>query len=384
VISSSPREALVVCYSELTRDPRVLRQISWLVSDGWTVDTIGFGTKPNEVRNHFQISLREHSKFVRALALFFIPKKALFRFLSQRRVPVGVQDELETYDAFVINEIDLLPWVLQLETLQDRESKKIILDLHEYHQYEAPPGLPSVVSSRLQKYYDWKRSLIGKIDFDAISAVALGIAERYEKEFDLETLHLVSNSKPYVEISPSEVDANQIELLYHGLAQVSRGLDVLLDAASLLNERFSLNMLLTGPTKNIEDVRLLAVKKNVRVNWFEPVEMSQVSSFINRFDVSVNFFPPQTVNSLYAFPNKFFEAIQGRLAIVIGESPSMRDVIEEFENGFVVSGWSARDLAHAINALDVEDIRKAKQNSGLAAKHLNDSEDRRRFLAMLR
>lgn len=377
------RRALVVCYSDLAKDPRVLKQIDWLASDGWQVDSLGFGAHPPHVTKHFVLSQRERSSAAVVLAMMLLPKRLRFRYLTQYRIPRDMLKIMDCYDAVVINEIDLLPWVQHMRRHANSQAQHLHLDLHEFHEYDAPSGIPQLLATKLRRYHGWKRSLIGKIDFDSVSTVAPGIATLYEAEFGLTNIQLVLNSKPYLEATASVVDGNQIELLYHGYAQMERGLAVLLEAATLLDQRFSINMMLTGPNAEIDAVKQLATEKGVKVRWLNPVPMGEVSSYINRFDAEVIFYPPNNPNLLHSFPNKFFESLQARLAIVIGHSPSMQAVVEHYQNGFVANGWSAADLALLLNGLDSSMIQQAKNHSAAAAMELNEESDRQRFLSLL-
>lgn len=375
------RRALVVCYSDLANDPRVLKQINWLTSAGWQVDSLGFGEHPSQVSVHFALSTRERLPISVALAMMMFPKRSRFRYLTQYRIPREL--DLESYDAVVINEIDLLPWIDQVRSQAPAQKQKLHLDLHEFHVYDAPMGILKLLSPWLRSYHSWKRSLIGKVHFDSISTVAPGIAKLYESEFGLRDIQLILNSKPYLEVMPSQVDERRIELLYHGYAQMERGLAVLLEATALLDERFSVNMMLTGPDLEIEAVKRLAAQENVTVNWLDRVPMNEVSAFINRFDAEIIFYPPNSPNLLHSFPNKFFESLQARLAIVIGRSPSMQTVIQQYQNGFIVEGWTAKDLAQLLNGLDGAKIQQAKNHSAAAAKELSEENDQDKFLALL-
>jgi hypothetical protein len=93
------------------------------------------------------------------------------------------------------------------------------------------------------------------------------------------------------------------------------------------------------------------------------------------------FFPPRFPNNTFALPNKFFEAVQGRLGIVIGESPEIVGFVRNREIGIVVQGWRASDLAVAINALSAEDVIALKQASARAATDLSTVGEGPRFLA---
>lgn len=377
-----PKSALVVCYSTLRNDPRVLKQIGWLVSAGYRVDTLGLGGPPDMVTKHFEIcDTKNRSRILSGLSILFLPNKAKFKFLTQTKIPEELTRSADNYDLVVVNEIDLLPWVSTVMSSSKNTKTHWNLDLHEYHEFEFPPDIPVIFRRPLRNYFAWKREMIGELAFDSYSTVASGIARLYSNEFEDLRFELIYNSKPYEALNVSEVRPDRIELLYHGLAQMERGLDVLLAATPLLDKRFRVSMMLTGPESLTRDVRKLARAYGADIEWLSPVSMSEVSERINVFDLEIIFYPPKTMNLLYAFPNKFFEAVQGRLGLVIGDSPSMREEVRRFGNGFVVRGWNPEDLANFINSLEIEDIRSAKLASDFAASQLSLEKDRKKFLA---
>jgi glycosyltransferase involved in cell wall biosynthesis len=111
--------------------------------------------------------------------------------------------------------------------------------------------------------------------------------------------------------------------------------------------------------------------------------MEEVPRVLNAYDAEVVYFPPRTTNLEFTLPNKYFEAVQGRLAVITGDSPSLVAEIVKRQNGVVVHGWSAEALARGINSLTAEQIYAAKKNSHSAAGTLSSDTDRARFLACL-
>src|SRR5690554_3017100 len=58
--SEAGKKALVVVLTEVASDPRVRRQIDWLSSEGWIVDSLGLGESPPvRMREHFTIAPRK-------------------------------------------------------------------------------------------------------------------------------------------------------------------------------------------------------------------------------------------------------------------------------------------------------------------------------------
>ena len=372
-------KALVISYSNIVRDPRVRRQVEWLQSAGWDVSTLGLGSESVSDTEHFQIQPSIMPRVLRAFWLLTLPKKRRFSVFVSKQIPKSLHHKLQSFQAIVVNEIDLLPWVE--EVIREFPNLKIRhLDLHEYHQFEAPLGIPKILVKRLQQSHNWMYSLIGTIKFTSYSTVAPGIAELYKAEFGINDFQMVYNSRPYYELSPSEVNEHCIELLYHGNAQADRGLSLLLDAATKFQPRFRLNLMLTGDQNEILRLKEYSEVLGLNLHWLDPVAMEEVPNSINKFDIEIIFYPPKTPNLLYSFPNKFFEAIQGRLAVVVGESPSMLAEITRYKIGFVVHGWKPEDLSKKVNSLSTEDIRHAKFRTNQAAQMLVTSNDKGTFL----
>jgi glycosyltransferase involved in cell wall biosynthesis len=140
--------------------------------------------------------------------------------------------------------------------------------------------------------------------------------------------------------------------------------------------------MLMGSNRTVKKLRRLVdeLKLQSRVFFHPPVEVQDIPQAINVFDLEMVFFPPVTKNLLHALPNKFFEAIQGCLGVVIGDSPNMRAIVEREEIGLVVDGWGKNDLIDALNSLNTENVTSYKLNAAEAAKKFNSEHERSVFL----
>ncbi len=117
-----------------------------------------------------------------------------------------------------------------------------------------------------------------------------------------------------------------------------------------------------------------------RVRIVPPVAMTEISNTINEYDVEIMFYPPTGPNVEFALPNKFFEAIQGRLGVVVGESPMMAELVREYGLGPVVQGWTGADLARTLSELTSDDVAAFKRAAHSAAGALNAEHEGRVFL----
>lgn len=373
------RTALVVCYSKLQTDPRVVRQVGWLNGDGWIVDTLGLGPRPHDaVRTHYSMVPAPRVTeplIVRALIHAGFTKQARFNALVGSQIPHELRNDRPDggYDLIVVSDIDLLPWVVKHgpRLLSDDPAAKIHLDLHEYHHWAPSPDTPFATRALMGGYHSWMTSLISSPVFASRSTVADGIADLYENEFGIVRPSIVRNSPAYVEQAPGPVDKSAIQLIYHGNAEMARGLDLLIDAVSLLDDRFELNLMLTGSESGKARLHELTADLGDRVVFHEAVPMNEVSRKLNAFDLEIIFYPPTSPNFLYSFPNKFFEAVQGRIGVVIGQSPSMTAIVRRFGNGTIIEGWGAKDLAAGLNRLAADEIEVMKRGASACAGELN-------------
>ncbi|MCO7274287.1 glycosyltransferase [Cellulosimicrobium cellulans] len=387
---NGPRSALVLSYSVIESDPRVRRQVDWLTGAGWEVDTLGLGGRPTTtVRQHF--ALEEPSRWVTTrsgvlASQLLLPARARFRRQIVDRIPRAAREGLRSgrYDLVVFNETEfgpLLadPTVFTSAALQAR----LHLDLHEYHN---PVQRRQTLGARITgSHYRWVRGFIGHRAFTSRSVVNDPIGRLYVDEFGIEPPVPVRNIPPFVEQGPSPVDPGEIRLLFHGLASWKRGFDAILEAMRVLPEHFTMTfMLMPNPAVHArlrEQVDAHPARDRIRI--VPPAPMRELAQRINEYDLEIIFYRPLERNLELALPNKFFEAVQGRLGVVVGESPAMAELVREHGIGIVVPGFDAADLATALADLTPDDVARAKAASDRAAGLLNAEVEREAFLAAI-
>lgn len=371
------KRILVSCLSNLEIDPRVRREIDWLTERGFVVETLGEGNLPSpEVVAHHRITDDRPTwtkpRLIYGLLLLLLPYSSRFRLFYESRIPRELTQRFLAgeFDLVVLNDLDLLPWAVRKHGPRVKGSgQHVHLDLHEYHTKKLPAG--SHWKFLMDGFWGWLRTFIASPGITSRTVVAPGIGRIYEEELGVPPQITVRNAPPLEKLSPSRVDPQRIELLYHGLGMWERGLQPLIEAMSEIEPRFHLKLMLTGSSSVVKDElkRYVAEHKLTdRVTFADPVAMKDVAKTINTSDLEVIFYKPTTPNLQFSLPNKFFESIQARLGIVVGESPSMTEIVEPHRNGIIVSGWEPADLARGINTLTAGQISKFKEASDRIAK----------------
>jgi glycosyltransferase involved in cell wall biosynthesis len=382
-----PQTALVAVRSDIRVDPRVRRQIDWLASEGWAVDTIGLGAAPDGVRDHFELRPQAAwtaGKLGRALMHATLPNRSKFGILITRRVPPEAKERIRRggYDLIVFNDIDFAAWVADRATFTPAAlGAHLHLDLHEYFPPHLPPG--SRLRFRVDGYHRWLRSFIGHPAYTTRSTVAGGIADAYAEEFGFGRPALIRNAPPYLDQAPTPVDDDRIRLIHHGVAQWQRGLREVVDAMRVLEHGYDMTFMLAGSSAVIDELRTVAADIADRVHIVPPAAMADLSRVVNQYDLEVMFYPPRNENLKWALPNKLFEAVQGRLGLVIGPSPMMAEIVETYGNGVVATGWTPAELATAIAGLTPARVREFKAASDRAAHELSAEHERDEFLRVV-
>lgn len=375
-------------YSDIASDPRVRREIDWLVADGWTVDTLGLGGHPADaVRDHFALSAPGsiiRTRIGTLLAHTLIPARARFRLLLTRRVPREVVQRIRAggYQLTVFNECEFAPWVEDRRDFTPAAMQGLRhLDLHEYHN---PDVRRKNLGGRITgPHYRWTRRHIGSRAFTSRSVVNTPIGELYAQEFGIPVPAQVRNAPPFVPgLEPSPVDPTEIKLLFHGLPSWARGFTEILAAMRELPETFSMTFMLTENPAVHAKLRadLETHPARGRIHIVPPAPMREIAQYINPYDVEIVFYRPTGVNLRFAMPNKFFEAAQGRLALVVGETPTMAPVVREHGHGVVVPEFTWESLRDTLAGLDAGRVSQMKERSAVVAETLNSDSEGRSFL----
>lgn len=381
-------KCLIISMSTLSTDPRILREAKWLSSQGYFVDTVGIGKRPSsDVTNHYALAEQPQwttKRILGGLILVFAPFRMRYLLLTSSRIPKEIKRKIkgDNYDLVVINDIEFLPWLVKPFNRRGLyKETKVLLDLHEYH----PANLPDGTAYRFlqEGYWRWLRKFIPSGIFNQRTVVSPGIAETYKNEFGVPLPDVICNAPDYEELTPSITSKSQINLIYHGHASWDRHPELLLDAFNYLDDRFVLHLMLTGSSEIQEELKTMAKVHGNKIKFHQPVKVEEIARTINQFDLEMLFFPPDNPNILFTFPNKFFEAIQGRLGLVMGRSPSMVAVAESLNNALIVDGWSAEALATSLNNLTKTEIDTMKNASDSGARILNSEAEKQKFLRIV-
>ena len=121
-----------------------------------------------------------------------------------------------------------------------------------------------------------------------------------------------------------------------------------------------------------------------RVFFVPPVPPAQVVSEIAKYDGGFYVLAPTNYNNQIALPNKFFDFIVAGLAVVIGSSPAMAQLVREYEFGVVASSFTAAAAAAALNSLTVDQLISMRAQARVAAQAINADTEMAKLITLFK
>lgn len=372
------KSMLIISYSLLHRDPRILRQIETFRNE-FTIETIGY-TDSNQEIPFYKVSTVLYKTFADkirfAFTLLFSNIFCKEKFLDKDLNIIELEKEnISVPDIIIANDWNGLYSACRLKELKGWKSK-IYFDSHEYF----PKYRESLVWKfffRPQILYTLKKY---KNSFDIMSTVCPTLARMYENYFGFEenTVRVVTNSLDYEEkLIPQPVN-EKIRIIHHGGAMKARQLEKMIDMMEYLpSEKYELNFMLVQSDKGYYEELIKRASKYKNINFLDPVPFDKIPEFTNQFDIGLFILNNKIVNYKFALPNKFFEFVQTRLAIAIGDSPEMRNYLEKYNLGVSAKSNSPKALAEEILKLSKDDIYRYKQNAHRCAQELSDESNKK-------
>lgn len=353
---------LVLSFSDISRDARVLKQVTLFSSD-YRVMTCGYGPTPEGSTWHLQIP--EELKQWRLDKQLALTRRYRRTYWEQEVVAWVVAQGLPRADVVLANDVDTVPLAL---STQPRGG--VHADLHEY----APRQKEDRLAWRLfvAPYLRWLcRTYVARAD--SVTTVGHGLAREYEREFGVHA-EVVTNAAPFQELSPTPTPA-PLRLVHSGGAMPSRRLDLMIEAMrdDSIDATLDLYLVPSDPSY-VEQLRSMTAELPAgRVRVHDAVPYPDLHEVLNRYDVGIFVCPPTTFNLANALPNKVFDFVQARLALVVSPTPEMQSLIEDHELGAVTPGFTAEDLSVTLRELTPASVEAGKASSdrhahGLAAE----------------
>ncbi|MGA7205504.1 MAG: glycosyltransferase family 1 protein [Specibacter sp.] len=356
---NSKPSLLIISFSNIPSDPRVLKEVA-LFKDKYHVVTCGFGGAPDGAAEHYALPADSRGWTTDRLGLASRRFTKVYEGLpavqeARKILPIG------TFDVILANDLNTLPLALDL-----KPRLGVHADLHEFAPKEKDDDLKW--RTFVAPYMRWLcKTYLPHAK--SVTTVSAGIAEQYTKDFGVAT-GVVTNAAPYLEASPQAVGAT-IRMIHSAAGQRYRKLENLIDAMRDAPEWLVLDMIVM-PNEPDYVAELKERARDIKgVSFREPVPYAELVGVLQTYDVSLVFLPPTNFNLANALPNKFFEAVQARLGVIVGPSPAMVSLVQEYGFGTVTKDFSAESLSATMQSMTPETVAGWKAAADSAAHPLS-------------
>lgn len=283
----------------------------------------------------------------------------------------------EEYDLVISHDIVMMPLVARIT---ENKKTKILLDAREFYPKAYDDQWRWRLESKPVYEYLCEQYLP---ECDKIITVSSGLAQEYKQTYHVEP-EVFMSLPTFRDLSPVPVKGDRIRMIHHGVAHPARRTELMIEMMDYVDERFSLDlMLLVGSGKYWNKiVSMIRRRKNVQL--IPPVPLQEIVPVTNQYDIGLYLLPPSNFNVKHSLPNKFFEFIQARVAVAIGPSVEMKEIVQKFNCGVISKDFDPKSLAYELNQLTPEKIMEFKKNSHEAARELNSEANAKRIQEIVR
>ena len=375
----------IISFSPIYRDARVLRQIKYL-SAHYDLTVIGYGHPHPDWQGRPEITWMPVDKsggksgaagdFRKLIAL--TPSGVSVRswpfiydywyWRKPHRISALEKAASSGCSAFHANDWEALPVAAEAAA---RNEAHLVFDAHEYAPLEFEDRwywkwlyAPAI------RYFLHKYSPV----IDASTTVAPLIAQRYQREFNLNPIVVLNAPERCgAYLSSRELDPHTIRLIHHGIANRARRLEKMIETVAICDRRYRLHfMLMENDTQYIRYLKHLAEQRAPgRVIFHQPVPPEEIVGRIAEYEIGFCLIEPSNYNYSVSLPNKFFDFIAAGLAVCIGPSPSMAEIVHKYGLGCVAETFDPPEVAKVLNQLDLNQLMAMRQSSRKASEHFN-------------
>jgi hypothetical protein len=357
---------LILSFSDIVHDARVSRQIDF-VKKTYQVTVVAYDGKENNGYELIRLKKTRFTLWHKLITSFFLITRLhdkahswLYQYQSI------LENNRGSFDLIIANDVETLPLAFAIKS-----TAKIIFDAHEY----APRHFEDRLIWRIL-FQPLNVHLCKKYIplVNLMTTVGKGLAVEYEKNFGVKPT-IITNANWYHDIQPSTV-TEKIRMIHHGGSTPSRKLELMIEMMNHLDDRFELDLMLIVPpsasskTKGYIDHLKSLAAVDTRIRFLPAIKSSEIVPFINQYDIGVFLLPPVNFNYANTLPNKLFDFIQARLAVAIGPTPEMAEIVNKYDIGVVAEDFTPIKLAAKLNAITYEKLKVYKQQSGIASKEL--------------
>jgi glycosyltransferase involved in cell wall biosynthesis len=262
----------------------------------------------------------------------------------------GLREKADIYHAHDVD--TLLPAVI----VGFLKKKPVIYDAHEY--WYGARG--RAISVGLMKWIE--RVCIRHCSHTF--AVNSSIAESMALHYSVPLPTVLMNVPDCIPAEPPQMMENghPVELLYHGYFQAGRGVEILVNAISLVKSPVHLTLRGSGDLELSLKSQVEVLGLQDKVSFVPLVPMQEVVRAASSSHIGI-FFPYPKELLEFTLPNKIFEYMAAGLALITNDMVEIRKIVIGHNIGVVCKDDSTEALSQVIDELAQDRIRLEQYRS---------------------
>ncbi|MCB0762146.1 MAG: glycosyltransferase [Flavobacteriales bacterium] len=326
----------VLVSNDLVHDQRVSKVCEALRADGHQITLIGRKTSQSLPLDRPYRTRRMALGFSRGAGFYAMLQIRLFFYLLFRRFDVVHCNDLDT----------LLPAFL----LRPFKRWTLVYDSHEYFTEAA--GL----TGRTFQKNVWlavERWIFPRLKY--VVTVNQSIADIYKERYkaDVKVVRNIPRFAPPPKVSRADLNLPEnkhIILLQGAYIDHDRGCLEAVEAMQWVDHAL---FLIIGSGQEIPAAKELCQKLGLqdRIRFMDKMPFDTLRQYTAAADVGLSVDKPLHLNYKLSLPNKLFDYIHCHTPVVATPLPEIRRIVETYHVGMLTKGYTAQDLADAINKL---------------------------------
>lgn len=323
------KKVILAVTNDICTDQRVLKTCQTLVKNGYLPLVVG-----RMLPNSLAVKNVQHRRFKMLFNKGFL-------FYAEYNIRLFFFLLFSTADIITANDLDSLPACFVASRLK---RCKLIYDSHEL--FTELPELQNRKS--VKKTWETIEALLLP-HCRHNSTVCQSIADFYTQKYNRNFI-AIRNLPPYTK-TQAQKHGKTKTLLYQGVLNIGRGIELMIETMHLLPE-YRLLIAGSGDIEKELKAKVDTEGLNERVIFLGRLErdelMQHTASALIGFSLEEN----RGLNYYYALPNKLFDYIQAEIPVIVSDFPEMSRIVNQYKTGLTLSKACPHILAETVKKLE--------------------------------
>ena len=325
------KRIIISVTSDLSTDQRVQKTTQTLHEAGFKVLLVGRKTRKS-------LPFKANYPFLQFRLLF----NSSFLFYAEYNIRLFFLLLFTKADIFLSNDLD----TLLANTIAGKiRKKKIVYDTHELFT-EVPELIGRNFVKRIWTFIE--KHCIQKAD--TCYTVCQSIADYYNKKYN--TKMKVVRNVPLCTLQDNVVSKLSFPgkkiILYQGALNIGRGIEWIINAMPYINNAV---LIIIGDGDISNDLKLQVEKQNLqkRIFFLGRISSKELPTYTIAADLGVCLLNNNSLSYYYSLPNRIFDYMYAKVPILASDFPEIRNIIENYNLGKIISNYQPIFLADTIN-----------------------------------